>query len=252
MKSSELRGVFNDHHCSCCLAGVGAAPDIPPLPLAPSSWKLPATARPGQESADLGGLLYAFRRVGVSMALLRLTRGEASPLNSTSAPLQAVRPWELQRPQPACWGICSVTVASFPDGGRAVIRYPISPSGCGGATRWHLLLAADHRPGGRRPGMRSSRARWLRPPGPQPRGRACRWRRTPGRPPRRVGDLGADAPVARAIQKAAAFVDASQAEALPQLVRRIDQLDGREPLRWLVSPRWTPADDDALAAAGLR
>ena len=44
---------------------------------------LVVTARPGQESADLGGLLYAFRRAGASLALLCLTRGEASPLNST-------------------------------------------------------------------------------------------------------------------------------------------------------------------------
>lgn len=44
---------------------------------------LVVTARPGQESADLGGLLYAFRRSGASLALLCLTRGEASPLNST-------------------------------------------------------------------------------------------------------------------------------------------------------------------------
>ena len=67
-----------------------------------------------------------------------------------------------------------------------------------------------------------------------------------------VIDLGTDAPVARAIQKAAAAAHASQADALPRLVRRIDRLDGREHLRWLVSPRWTPADDDALAAAGSR
>ena len=55
------------------------------------------TARPGQESADLGGLLYAFRRAGTDLALLCLTRGEASPLNSTwAARLEAIRPWELQ------------------------------------------------------------------------------------------------------------------------------------------------------------
>ena len=44
---------------------------------------LAVTARPGQESADLGRLLYAFRHRGASLGLLTLTRGEASPLNST-------------------------------------------------------------------------------------------------------------------------------------------------------------------------
>ncbi|MGH3295033.1 MAG: hypothetical protein ACRDP7_24865, partial [Trebonia sp.] len=38
---------------------------------------LAVTARPGQESADLGGLLYAFRRTGASLSLLCLTRGKA-------------------------------------------------------------------------------------------------------------------------------------------------------------------------------
>jgi LmbE family N-acetylglucosaminyl deacetylase len=74
-------------------------------------------ARPGQESADLGGLLYAFRRAGTGLALLCLTRGEASPLNSTrAARLEAVRPWELQLAA-GILGISQVTVASYPDGG---------------------------------------------------------------------------------------------------------------------------------------
>ena len=38
---------------------------------------LAVTARPGQESADLGGLLYVFRRSGASLSLLCLTLGEA-------------------------------------------------------------------------------------------------------------------------------------------------------------------------------
>jgi hypothetical protein len=41
----------------------------------------------------LGGLLHAFHGAGVSLALLCLTRGEASPLNSTYLPLAAIRPW---------------------------------------------------------------------------------------------------------------------------------------------------------------
>ena len=79
----------------------------------PAGW----LARPGQESADLGGLLYAFRRAGTGLALLCLTRGEASPLNSTrAARLEAVRPWELQLAA-GILGISQVTVTSYPDGG---------------------------------------------------------------------------------------------------------------------------------------
>ena len=78
---------------------------------------LVVTARPAQESADLGGLLYAFRRAGASLALLCLTRGEASPLNSTwCRRLEAIRPWELQLAANVL-GISEVTVASYPDGG---------------------------------------------------------------------------------------------------------------------------------------
>ena len=97
------------------------APDGAPLPLADRV--LAVTARPGQESADLGGLLYAFRRAGARMALLCLTRGEASPLNSTFARLEAVRPGELQLAA-GVLGICSVTVASFPD--RGLGRHPLA------------------------------------------------------------------------------------------------------------------------------
>jgi LmbE family N-acetylglucosaminyl deacetylase len=98
------------------------APEAPAgAALPPAGSVLAVTARPGQESADLGGLLYAFRRTGASLALLCLTRGEASPLNSTSARLEAIRPWELQLAA-SILGISRVTVASYPDG--ALCRYP--------------------------------------------------------------------------------------------------------------------------------
>src|SRR5215472_4477521 len=81
----------------------GPAPMIRAVPEAPVGEPLPAvrsvvavTARPGQESADLGALLYAFSRRGAHVTLLCLTRGEASPLNTTCQPLETVRPWELQ------------------------------------------------------------------------------------------------------------------------------------------------------------
>ena len=85
-----------------------------PLPLAGSV--LVVTARPGQESVDLGGLLYAFRRTGADLGLLCLTRGEGSPLNSTCARLEAIRPWELQLAA-SILGISPVAVANYPDSG---------------------------------------------------------------------------------------------------------------------------------------
>jgi LmbE family N-acetylglucosaminyl deacetylase len=194
---------------------------------------LVVTARPGQESADLGGLLYAFRRSGASLALLCLTRGEASPLNSTwCRRLEAVRPWEVQLAANVL-GIGEVTVASCPDGRlrshpvadltqlvrHAIRRYSadlllvIAPeagdpndtaaarAACAAARQAGVPVVASTEPG--------ARGGWMI-------------------------DLGADAGIARAIQKSAAAAHQSQSQALPELVRRLDLLDGRESLRWLV------------------
>jgi hypothetical protein len=54
-------------------------------------------------------------------------------------------------------------------------------------------------------------------------------------------DLGADAEVARAIQKSAVAAHVSQSEALPELISRLEQLGSVETLRWLVSPARIPA-----------
>jgi LmbE family N-acetylglucosaminyl deacetylase len=100
-----------------------SAPASPMTPAVPAGGPLPearsvlaVTARPGQESANLGGLVYAFRRAGASLGLLCLTRGGASGLNSGCARLEAVRPWELQLAA-GILGISWVAVASYPDGG---------------------------------------------------------------------------------------------------------------------------------------
>ena len=209
-----------------------ASPADGPLPRAGSV--LVVTARPGPESADLGGLLYAFRRVGTSLGLLCLTRGEASPLNATCARLEAVRPWELQLAANVL-GISWVAVASYPDGGlcgqpaaelagrvRRAIRQQTAD----------LLLVPDPAAGD--------------PDGTAVCAAACAAARQAGVPvvagtwPDARGawmiDLGADAPTARAIQKAAAAAHKSQSPALPQLIRRLDLLGGREHLRWLVPP----------------
>ena len=98
-----------------------AAPPAGPLPR--TRIVLAVTARPGRESADLGLLLYAFRRHGACLALLSMTRGEASPLNSTCQPLETIRPWELLTAA-GLLGVSSVAVADYPDGGLS--RHPIA------------------------------------------------------------------------------------------------------------------------------
>jgi hypothetical protein len=54
-------------------------------------------------------------------------------------------------------------------------------------------------------------------------------------------DLGPDTEVARAIQKSAAAARASQWEAFPELISRLDQFGSVETLRWLLSPVRVPA-----------
>jgi hypothetical protein len=53
-------------------------------------------------------------------------------------------------------------------------------------------------------------------------------------------DLGADAELARAIQKSALAAHTSQSAAIPELISRLDQLGAVETLRWLLSPARVP------------
>src|ERR1700729_60363 len=96
-----------------------AGPDIARAlivaPLPSAGRVLAVTARPGQESADLGGLLYASRRSGASLSLLCLTRGEAAGQNSGSVLLEAARPWETQLAA-SILGIRRLAVANYRDG----------------------------------------------------------------------------------------------------------------------------------------
>ena len=195
---------------------------------------LAVTARPGQESADLGGLMYAFRRSGASLSLLCLTRGEAAGQNSGTARLEAARPWEVQLAA-LILGVGQVAVASYRDGSlhhysmsdvaeriqRAIREYSAD-----------LVLAVAPETGDIADAAvaRAATAAALRAGVPA----AARTR--PGVYGAWMLDLGADAEDARAIQKAAAAAHATQAEALPVLVRRLDQLGNVEMLRWLVSP----------------
>ncbi len=62
-------------------------------------------------------------------------------------------------------------------------------------------------------------------------------------------DLGADTETARAIQKSAAAAHASQSDALPALIGRLDLLGSGETLRWLSLPQRIPAQRDGRALA---
>jgi N-acetylglucosamine malate deacetylase 2 len=236
------------------MTSVSATASLPTpagCPLPPAGTVLAVTARPGQESADLGGLLFAFRRVGAALALLCLTRGDSSPLNSTCGRLEAVRPWELQLAA-SVLGISSVAVASYPHG--ALSRYPAAEltERVRRATRRHsadLLLVIDPEMGdlddAAVAAAASAAARQASVP--------VVARTVPGAGGAWMIDLGADAAAARTIQKAAAAAHASQSQALPELICGIDLLGGREQLRWLVLPHQTPADaEEALAGARHR
>ena len=196
---------------------------------------LAVTARPGQESADLGALLYAFGRSGAQISLLSLTRGEASGFNSTIEPLQSVRPWELQVAA-SLLGISSVAVADYPDGrlsscgvsalteriGRAIaersadlvlVTDPAERALDDAVVAMAACKAADE---ARLPAL----ARTLS---------AARggWQ----------VDLGHHAAQARAVQRSAVAAHASQSDTLADLRFRLRLLGRCEWLRWLVPPQ---------------
>lgn len=195
---------------------------------------LVVTARPGQESAELGGLLYAFRRAGASLALLSLTRGEASPHNSTHARLEAIRPWELQLAA-SVLGISSTAVANFRDG--SLSEYPLAAltDRVRRAIRAYsaeLVLVIDPAPGD----MDDTAVAMAASSAAGQEGVAAVARTVRAVPDTWTITIGADASTARAIQKSAAAAHASQSPALPELTERLDRLDGEERLRWLVQP----------------
>jgi N-acetylglucosamine malate deacetylase 2 len=245
-------------------AGVSTSPVMPSGPLAPSplarrplaSGPLPGgplpraqtvlavIARPGQEAADLGALLYAFRRAGARLALLCVTRGEASPLNSTCERLETRRPWELLV-SGAVIGVSSVTVADYPDGG--LTRRPLAELTelIQREIRRHapdLLLVVD--PATADPGGATLRndnpddavvARAVRAAAGSA-GVPVAVRTAPDTRGGRHVALGADPGAARAVQRSAAAAHTSQSEALPEVERRLDLLGARETLRWLAPP----------------
>jgi LmbE family N-acetylglucosaminyl deacetylase len=199
---------------------------------------LAVTARPGQESTELGGLLYAFRRSGASLSLLCLTTGKASGPGSGNARLAAARPWEVQMAA-AILGIRQVTVADYRDGNLHHYRTSdlaerILQAAGEYAADLVLVVAPETGDLADVAVARASAAAALRV------GVPLAGRTRPGVSGAWMLDLGADAEIARAIQKSAAAAHATQAEALPELLSRVDKLDSVEALRWLVSPARVP------------
>jgi LmbE family N-acetylglucosaminyl deacetylase len=223
------------HSKSAALASDG-------LPLAATV--LAVTARPGAESAGLGGLFYAFGQAGADVALLCLTRGEASPLNSTHARLESVRPWELQL---ASWllGISSVAVADYPDGRLRSCQLPDLTERVERAIAAHapdLILVLDPAAGDP-DDAQVARAACL---AAGSAGVPVVARTMPGAHGSWLVELGAEADAARAVQRSAARAHASQSEALPKVLRCIDGLSGGEHLRWLVPTAIRPAAPRAV------
>ena len=199
---------------------------------------LAVTARPGQESTELGGLLYAFRRSGASLSLLCLTTGKTTGPGSGNERLAAARPWEVQTAA-AILGIRQVTVADYRDGN--LHHYRTSDLAerilqAAGEYSADLVLVVAPETGDLADVAvaRASAAAALRV------GVPLAGRTRPGVSGAWMLDLGADAEIARAIQRSAASAHATQAEALPELLSRVDKLDSVEALRWLVSPARVP------------
>jgi LmbE family N-acetylglucosaminyl deacetylase len=199
---------------------------------------LAVTARPGQESADLGGPLYAFRRSGAGLSLLCLTLGETPAQSSGFTRLEAARPWEVQMAA-SILGIHQVSIASYRDGrlhryrtseltGR--IRHAITKY----SADLVLVVAPETGDIGDAAVARAATAAALQAGVPL----AARTR--PGVAGAWMVDLGPDAEIARAIQKSAAAAHATQLEALPEMISRLDRLGSTETLRWLVSPARLP------------
>ena len=218
-------------------------------PLPRARHVLAVIAQPGQESADLGRLLYAFRRRGANVGLLSLTRGEVSPLNSTCERLEEIRPWELQVAA-GLLGISSLMVADYADG--ALNRYPVPEltERIRRAIRAHaadLLLVIDPTGSGTadvgadlhavaRAVCAAGELTGVPVLARMPRATRYGWH----------VDLGADAAPARVVQRSALAAHASQARTRAQAQSRsrvqdlVDRQDDREQMRWLIPPRRTP------------
>jgi LmbE family N-acetylglucosaminyl deacetylase len=209
----------------------GSTPALAANGLPEAGTVLAVTARPGPESADLGALLYAFGQAGARLALLSLTRGEASPVNSTRSRLEAVRPWELQL---ASWllGVSSVAVADYPDGGLRHCQMSDLTARVQRAITEHapdLILVLDPVTGDC-DDAQVAQAVCL---AAQPTGVPVAARTMRGARGGWLVELGDQADAARAVQRSAVRAHASQSDALPEVLSNPDHFGSREQLRWL-------------------
>ena len=193
---------------------------------------LAVTPRPGCESADLGALLYAFGQAGARLALLSMTRGEASPVNSTRNRLETVRPFELQL---ASWllGVSSVAVADFPDGGLCNCQMSDLSARVQRAIAEQapdLILVLDPATGDS-DDIQVARAVCL---AAQEAGVPVAARTIRGARGGWPVELADQKEAARAVQCSAARAHASQSEALPEVLAGLDLLGSHEQLRWLL------------------
>ena len=220
----------------------GQLPGGAPAPgadgLAQAGTVLAVIARPGPESADLGALLYAHSQAGADLAVLSLTRGEASPVNSTRSRLEAVRPWELQL---ASWllGVSSVAVADYPDGGLRDCPLPDLTARVQRAIAEHapdLILVVDPATGD----CDDARVAQAVSLAAQPAGVPVAARTSHGARGGWRVELGDQADAARAVQRSAVRAHASQSEAVPGMLFNSDHLGNHEQLRWLRPAAATP------------
>jgi LmbE family N-acetylglucosaminyl deacetylase len=221
---------------------VSPSGDTTPLPGA--SRVLAVTARPGQESSDLGGLLFAFRRAGASLSLLCLTRGEGA---DGSPRIEAARPWEVQQAA-SILGVRQVSVAGYRNGGlhryrTSEVALRFKQAAAESSADLVLVIAPEAGDIADSAVARAAIAAALQA------GLPVLARTRAGVTGSWLLDLGTDAQVARAIQKSAAAAHATQAAGLPALMTRLDELGPLEPARWLVSPLRRPEQRDTWPLA---
>jgi LmbE family N-acetylglucosaminyl deacetylase len=210
---------------------------------------LAVTARPGQESAELGGLLLTFRQAGARLSLLCLTRGETAAPSSGTARLEAVRPWEVQLAA-SILGLGDVAVANYRDGQLHRYRMADLTERIDRAIRQYqpdLLLVIAPETGDRgdgavaRAAIAAAAAAGLPVVG----------RTRPGAPGAWTVSLGDNVEITRAVQHSAVAAHASQPELLPAVMQRLDLLEDEEAVRWLLFPHGTPAQRSSdLASLG--
>jgi LmbE family N-acetylglucosaminyl deacetylase len=191
---------------------------------------LAVTARPGQESAELGALLQAFRRAGASTRLLCLTGGAGRPEGGTGAVAQAA----------AVLGVGAADVAGY----RRADLPRLAPSELvgriGQALGEHsadllLVIAPETGDIADAAAARASMAAALRSGVPVAARTAAR---VPGAWPVR---LEAGEETVRAVQRAAVASHAGDQATFRGLAGRISPPGTPEMLRWLVSPARVPA-----------